>query len=252
LIAKNITLLYKRTRSLAEHHPLTREAKMNSLAKTRKPRRISAHAQRTELLDAASEMLAKGGPEALSVRKLATAVGTSTMAIYTAFGGKEGLIAALYDEAFERMATTQESVPRPDNPLEWLAGLGAAYREFALKHPAYYALMISATLPLSELQPSEKEPVARGIASQRAYKSLDESVRACQQEGFIDPSMATEDLTAMFWATVHGHVSLELAGFHETVETAERLFVFLTRSIVSSVLSKKGQTAWRKIAPNGD
>ncbi len=223
---------------------------MNSKTMVRKPRRQSARAQRTQLLDAASDMLAAGGPDALSVRKLAAAVGTSTMAIYTAFGGKEGLIAALYEEAFERMAATQESVPRPDNPLEWLAGLGAAYRQFALDYPSYYALMISATLPLSELHDRSEKPVARGIASQRAYTSLHEAVNACQQAGLIDPTLATEDLTSVFWATVHGHVSLELAGFHETEETAARLFVFLTRNVVAGVLTKKGKAIWQQVGTN--
>jgi len=223
---------------------------MNSTVKSRKPRRTSAKAQRTQLLDAASEMLATGGSDALSVRKLATAVGTSTMAIYTAFGGKEGLIAALYEEAFERMAIMQESVPQPKNALEWLGGLGAAYRQFALEYPAYYALMISATLPLSQLHPTGKAPVARGIASQRAYMSLHESVSTCQEAGLIDPSVETDDLTSMFWATVHGHVSLELAGFHETTEEAARLFVLLTRNVVSGVLTPKGRKVWSSFAPN--
>jgi len=208
-----------------------------------KPRRVSAEAQKADLLDAASEMLAKEGPSALSLRKLATAVGTSTMAIYTAFGGKDGLIAALYEEAFERMATMQESVPQLESPLQWLAGLGAAYRRFALDHPAYYALMISSTLPLSQWQ-STDEPVARGIARQRAYRFLEGCVSACQREGLIDPTIDTEEVTAIFWATVHGHASLELAGFHETEAIAERRFILLTRSVVASLLTTKGRAMW--------
>ncbi|HBM89094.1 MAG TPA: hypothetical protein DD437_11155, partial [Rhodobiaceae bacterium] len=120
---------------------------MNSAQKDKikRPRRVSAHVQRTELLDAASDMLARGGPEALSVRKLASAVGTSTMTIYTAFEGKDGVIAALYEEAFARMAEFQEAVPEGKSPLEWLGGLGAAYRAFALQNSSYYALIMSET-----------------------------------------------------------------------------------------------------------
>src|SRR3569833_622612 len=40
-------------------------------------------AQRAALLDAASRMLMHGGPDAISLRKLAAEVGTSTMAVYT-------------------------------------------------------------------------------------------------------------------------------------------------------------------------
>jgi AcrR family transcriptional regulator len=225
---------------------------MNSSQKTqkiKKPRRVSAAVQRSDLLDAASEMLAKGGPEALSVRKLATAVGTSTMAIYTAYEGKDGVIAALYEEAFARMAEFQEAVPRPDSPLEWLAGLGAAYRAFALKHPSYYALIMSETLPISEFQTPGAEPLARGIARQRSYRSLFEAVEACQKDRLMPSTLTTEEITAVLWATVHGHVSLELAGFHENRDAADARFLLLTRSVLSGLLTPKGQQAWKTLVP---
>eukprot|EP00439_Symbiodinium_sp_Y106_P089690 s1_g2226.t1 len=212
--------------------------------KTRKPRRVSAEVQRTELLDAASEMLANGGPEALSVRKLATAVGTSTMTIYTAFEGKDGVIAALYEEAFSRMGDFQEAVPKGESPLEWLAGLGVAYRQFALKNPSYYALIMSETLPLSQFQGTEDEPLARGIARQRSYRSLFDAVSACQDQGLLSPDHATEEITAVLWAAVHGHVSLELAGFHENQDTADSSFLLLTRSVLVGLLTSKGKKAW--------
>jgi AcrR family transcriptional regulator len=231
-----------------------RDSKMNSSTKTKsgktkKPRRVSAELQRSDLLDAASEMLAKGGPEALSVRKLATAVGTSTMAIYTAFEGKDGVIAALYEEAFARMAEFQEAVPRPDSPLEWLAGLGAAYRAFALKHPSYYALIMSQTRPISEMQSPNTEPLARGIARQRSYRSLSDAAEACQNGGLMSSGLSTEEITAVLWATVHGHVSLELAGFHENRKVADERFLLLTRSVLSGLLSLKGLQAWKTLVP---
>lgn len=223
---------------------------MNTDSKTRKTRRASAETQRTEILDAASEMLAKAGPDGLSVRKLATSLGTSTMVIYTAFGGKEGLISALYDEAYERMAEMQESVTRPDDPLDWLNRLGIAYRRFALTYPAYYALMISNTMPLAKSQ--KTEPVARGIARQRAYQSLEDCVAACQAKAYFDPTLEPADVTATLWATVHGHTSLELAGFHETTADAERVFDLLTRSILIGLLTTKGRTYWSKRGANDD
>ncbi len=205
---------------------------------------MSAEVQRTELLDAASDMLAEGGPEALSVRKLAQAVGTSTMTIYTAFDGKDGVIAALYEEAFSRMGDFQEAVPKGQSPLEWLAGLGVAYRQFALKNPSYYALIMSETLPLSQFQGTEAEPLARGIARQRSYRSLFDAVRACQDQGLLSADHATEEITAVLWATVHGHVSLELAGFHETRDAADSSFLLLTRSVLVGLLTSKGKKSW--------
>lgn len=202
------------------------------------------NAQRGALLDAASEMLAHGGPDAISLRKLAAKVGTSTMAIYTAFGGKEGLIAALFDEAFDRLAAAQAAVPRDPEPLLWLGGLARAYRAFALKNPSYYALMISATLPvpasLRHQESDADEPAARGISRHPAYRYLLEGIEACIAEGTLagntDPALVAD----AFWAAVHGLCSLELAGFHSSAEAAEKRFNLTTGAILRGLLTPQG------------
>ncbi|MDT7537450.1 MAG: hypothetical protein QOI82_1035, partial [Actinomycetota bacterium] len=48
------------------------------------------------LVDEAGRILSTDGAAALSLRRLATATGTSTMAVYTRFGDKQGLLAAMY------------------------------------------------------------------------------------------------------------------------------------------------------------
>ena len=52
---------------------------------------------RDDLVDAAVDLLTRDGAKALSVRKLAAAVGTSTMAVYTHFGNMAGLLEAMTD-----------------------------------------------------------------------------------------------------------------------------------------------------------
>src|SRR5258708_36328591 len=63
-------------------------------------RRGEAHgdALRVAMLDAAGALLHSEGPQALTTRRLADAVGTSTQAIYTLFGGEEGIVRAMYLE----------------------------------------------------------------------------------------------------------------------------------------------------------
>lgn len=202
------------------------------------------NAQRDALLDAASEMLMHGGPDAISLRKLATKVGASTMAVYTAFGGKEGLITALFEEAFDRLAAAQQAVPRDPEPILWLANLSRAYRDFALKNPSYYALMISATLPvpaaLRHNEPAPDEPAARSIARHPSYQNLLDAIEACIAEGSMaadaDPAVIADAL----WATVHGLCSLELAGFHLSAEAAEKRFSVTAGAILRGLLTPKG------------
>lgn len=198
-------------------------------------------AQREALLDAASEMLVHGGPDAISLRKLAARVGTSTMAVYTAFGGKDGLIAALFMEAFDRLAAAERAAPKHGEPLLWLAELARAYRGFALKNPSYYSLMISATLPIpAALRHGETaEPAARGVSQHASYEIMRSAVEACIAEGSF-PSVEPDELAGALWAAVHGHCSLELAGFHASPEAAEKRFNLTTEAILRGLLTPKG------------
>ena len=62
------------------------------------------HDERTRaaLLAAAERIVAEGGPAALSVRAVADAAGTTTRAVYSLFGSKDGLLVeALARDAFE-------------------------------------------------------------------------------------------------------------------------------------------------------
>ncbi|MFD0660124.1 TetR/AcrR family transcriptional regulator [Thermocatellispora tengchongensis] len=57
------------------------------------------NAVRTAILDAAIRLLADEGPAALTVRRISGDVGCSTKVIYTMFGGKDGLVEALWRRA---------------------------------------------------------------------------------------------------------------------------------------------------------
>lgn len=199
-------------------------------------------AQREALLDAASEMLVHGGPDSISLRKLASRVGTSTMAVYTAFGGKDGLIAALFEEAFDRLAAAEAAAPKHDEPLLWLGELARAYRSFALKYPSYYALMISATLPIPDSlrHKATAEPAARGVSQHASYQIMLSAVEACIADGSFPSDREPDELAGALWAAVHGHCSLELAGFHENREAAEKRFNLTTEAILRGLLTPKG------------
>ncbi|NIJ40196.1 AcrR family transcriptional regulator [Parvibaculum indicum] len=203
---------------------------------------VKKDAQRQALLDAASEMLVHEGPGALSLRKLAKKAGASTMAVYTAFGGKDGLMEALFEEAFDRLAQMQASVPHAPDPMIWLADLGAAYRAFALANPAYYALMISVTMPLTEhVTEGEDAPPARSISHHPAYSYLHHAVEACIEAGLFREGLAAGDVADMLWAHVHGLCSLELAGYYANEKAAQARFDLSSETIMRGLVSEKGR-----------
>ncbi|AGL26136.1 transcriptional repressor [Mycobacterium tuberculosis CAS/NITR204] len=87
---------------------------------------------RDELLHAGVRLLDDHGPDALQTRKVAAAAGTSTMAVYTHFGGMRGLIAAIAEEGL-RQFDVALTVPQTADPVADLLAIGTAP---ALRHRA--------------------------------------------------------------------------------------------------------------------
>ncbi len=88
---------------------------------------------REEMLHAAVGLLDEHGPDALQTRKVAGAAGTSTMAVYTHFGGMRGLIAEMAEEGL-RQFDAALTVPQTDDPVADLFVVGGGLPP--LRHPA--------------------------------------------------------------------------------------------------------------------
>ena len=160
---------------------------------------------RTGLLDAAAEALARGGPEAVTLRKVAGGVGATTSAIYALFGSKEALLAAVYREAFAVLAAELAAVEPDDDPLAELLGLGLAYRRSALARPLLYPVMFSRDRGALPADPADVEAAAATLGRLR------HAVARTQAAGLL-PGDDPEPFTLELWALVHGLASLELLG----------------------------------------
>jgi AcrR family transcriptional regulator len=171
-------------------------------------RRGEAHGDtlRVALLDAAGELLHADGPQALTTRRLADTVGTSTQAIYTLFGGKEGIVRAMYREGFDRLEQCLADVPSSASPSEYLLGLGRAYRTAALRSPHYYDVMFGRPVP--EFEP-RADDVERSLATQAV---LTAGIVRCIDSGLLRSDADPAEISAFLWAVAHGLVSLELTG----------------------------------------
>lgn len=177
-------------------------------------------ALRSNLLDAAGDLLAREGSEALTMRRLATESGCSTTVLYRLFDGKHGVVQGLYREGFERLRRRLEALADAGDPMERLGRLALAYREQALTEPAYYAVMFGRPVP--EFTPSDAD-VACG---RRSLRVLTDAVAATQAAGELVGS-EPEHVAEVLWAAAHGAVSLELAG-HFHGDHAAEVFADLT------------------------
>lgn len=154
------------------------------------------------LIDEGARLLAEQGSGGLSLRKVAAAAGTSTMAIYSLFGDKERLLAAMLREGFRRLG--ERLRVDAEDPGAALVELARAYRLAALESPHLYALMFGPRP--AGLRPSEADEKA----ADATYSALVEQVQVAVERGVLvgDP----ETIALQFWVVAHGMVSLELAG----------------------------------------
>lgn len=164
------------------------------------------HDQSTErdLIRAAERLLATEGAEGLSVRRLAEAAGTSARAIYSVFGSMEGLLGALFREAFLALISDLDAQPVTDDPIADLIALGdQGFRAWALKRPALYGLVFGGRPPEPGLPEAE--------AGVQAFGRLIARVRRCSAAGLL-PEGGEPAIAMSFHALCEGMASLELRG----------------------------------------
>jgi AcrR family transcriptional regulator len=167
--------------------------------------KIHDEALRLRLLDRAGELLSAEGPKALSLRKLAADVGTSTTAVYSLFGSKPDLVNELYLEGFRRFAGRMRAVERTADTIEDLVRLGTVYRTSALADPHLYSIMFTKAVP--GFEPNEEA----GRLAVSTLEPLLETVREGLGAGVLAEHPA-ELIAVSCWGFVHGLVSLELNG----------------------------------------
>ena len=163
---------------------------------------------RRRLVEAAALLLHEEGPDALTARRIATAASTSTMAVYTHFGGMPALVKQIVTEGFTRLDEHQAGVPHTDDPVTDLANLAVAYRDNAMENPHLYAVMFGAT-SLKGFQLTEAD-MEIGLST---FATLVEYVARAIDSGQLrrdDPAR----VAAQVWTAMHGYVMLELAGLH--------------------------------------
>jgi AcrR family transcriptional regulator len=177
---------------------------------------LGEEALRACLLDVAAALLAAEGPGALTMRRIAAESGCSTTVLYKHFGAKEAFADALYREGFARLQRTLDAVPQGDDPVEYLAAVGRAYRENALSEGHFYALMHGPGIP--GYVPGEEAKAA----ARASLDVLREAARTCVVTGLFRADADVEEITDVLWAAAHGVISLERAGHFPDGLGAER------------------------------
>ncbi|MET9859504.1 TetR/AcrR family transcriptional regulator [Streptomyces smyrnaeus] len=163
------------------------------MARTKDP------AVRSLLLDRAGQMLRTRQP--VTLRTLVAGTGVSTMAVYTYFGGMDGLWKALRQEGFTRLATRLAAVKMSADPVRDLAALGAAYLANALENPDLYRVMFDAGFDLEDA----------GAADETLHR-LVRSIERAKASGRFRDEVDPLELATQSWTIGHGLASLVATG----------------------------------------
>jgi AcrR family transcriptional regulator len=169
------------------------------------------------LLDSAREIFVREGIKGLSVRRLADAAGCTTMAVYSRFKGKDGILGALFDEGFEKLSVAQQAVDPTLKNKDRLLAFCRTYRATARAYPHHYALMLGQFS--GELSPSE-ESQAKAFAT---LARLADAVAAMPSMRGKKRAISAEIANRLF-AFCHGWVSLEHSGFFGSTKSVDKQF----------------------------
>lgn len=159
------------------------------------------------LLEETIKIIAEEGVASVTLRVLSKRLGVSRTAPYRHFSDKTQLLTHVAIIGFERFRKhLQVSKEQRNNTiLKQFQLMGAAYIQFALRHPSYYKLMFSEPLL------TENRSIALEVASNASFNQLLDILKQCQQAGVLKND-DIERQAIFIWSNLHGFCSLILEG----------------------------------------
>jgi AcrR family transcriptional regulator len=159
---------------------------------------------REKILDAALDVFAKEGVEAVTMRALADAIEYSPPVIYAHFRDKDAIIRELCYRQLRGLARDFAAFSDLD-PVERLRRIGYNYVDFAVDHPSHFRFMFLMFHPLPD-----DEDLAKNDPERNAYAFLRNTVKEGLAAGVFRPEYTdAEEIAQICWASAHGLVSLQ-------------------------------------------
>lgn len=169
-----------------------------------------AEARRREVVLSARRMLEADGAQALSMRRIAAALGMRAPSLYKHFPDKAAIETEIVAEGLAELgAALRQAGPR-------LAPLARAYRSFALEHPHLYTLMTGGPLDRERLPSGREEETARPLLE----------------------ALGDEDNARAAWAAAHGLAILELSGRFPPEADLDAAWAALVRAFGGGALAR--------------
>lgn len=183
-------------------------------------RRTASEQVSAAVLTAAEAVLDRDGADGVTVRAVAAEAQVAPMSVYNRFASKSGLLDAVALRAFDDLAAAI-AVPSAVAPPARLRRACHGYRDYALAHPARYLLIFSTGSPAAETT----SPVAQ--RGREVFITLVDMV------GAVAPAEATDvvELAQALWSSLHGAVTIHLAGVGQTPDAGKAFDTVLDMAI---------------------
>lgn len=158
------------------------------------------------ILHAARAIFEAQGADAVSMRRVADAVGITAMAIYRHFPNRNALLKRISDDSFSEIARHWEARSRHADVLQRLIAVQELYLDYALTHPFLFDHAFSA----------QREDARRFPDDFRQRRSPTLTVVADAVSDGMRQGVLREDdpwdVSMTLWAHTHGLIALYRAG----------------------------------------
>ncbi|WP_378732966.1 TetR/AcrR family transcriptional regulator [Nocardia brasiliensis] len=173
-------------------------------------------ALRDRLIDATVQVVSTEGLHALTVRRVSSMCGVSTMAVYSNFGGMPGLIRAAGSAGFALLGARMDEFGVTDDPITDLLVLGLVFRDEAQRRPELFQLMFGTGSQRIDMKINRGNVLVAENDSefehyQETFDHVVDAVRRAQEAGLID-TPDVRSAAAQLWMGLFGFVQLEMAG----------------------------------------
>jgi len=172
---------------------------------------------RERILNAARDMFADDGYDAVTMRAIADRIEYTPTAIYHHFANKQALLTELCEQDFGELARHFVGKAVAADPIERLRAVGEAYLQFAEQYPSQYRFMFMTVLP------SDPESRTHAIAERdnpevNAYAFLRTACADAIAQKLFRPEFDDPDAIAqMLWGMIHGLISLRATKLHSDI-----------------------------------
>lgn len=178
-------------------------------------RRERERAARRRLIITTARTVAEAeGWDAVTTRRLSTEIEYSQPVLYKHFTGMEQIAEAVALEGFDELAEVIRTA-RGDSASDAAVRIAQAYLDFARDNPAVYDAMFTRATTLRFAEDGAPPQLAAAFAELR--RAVDD----------VADAQHADTLTEVFWAGLHGLVTLTRAGRLRAGYDAERLHLFV-------------------------